>query len=161
MTAQDDFRRAMGRFATGVTLITTRLRGELHGMTANAVTSLSLDPMLVLVCVDKTADTHDILSKAGVFAVNILNKDQADISNRFAKKEFDGAHGLDDLPHGFAATGAPIIEGALAYLDCRTITEHHGGEHTIFIGEVAAAGELSDSAPLVFYRGKYGEFKGN
>jgi len=151
----------MGRFATGVTLITTRLRGELHGMTANAVTSLSLDPMLVLVCVDKTADTHDILSKAGVFAVNILNKDQADISNRFAKKEFDGAHGLDDLPHGFAATGAPIIEGALAYLDCRTITEHHGGDHTIFIGEVAAAGELSDSAPLVFYRGKYGEFKGN
>jgi len=151
----------MGRFATGVTLITTRLRGELHGMTANAVTSLSLDPMLVLVCVDKTADTHDILSKAGVFAVNILNKDQADISHRFAKKEFDGAHGLDDLPHGFAATGAPIIEGALAYLDCRTITEHHGGDHTIFIGEVAAAGELSDSAPLVFYRGKYGEFKGN
>ncbi|TMB65994.1 MAG: flavin reductase family protein, partial [Chloroflexi bacterium] len=118
-------------------------------------------PMLVLVCVDKTADTHDILSKAGVFAVNILNKDQADISNRFAKKEFDGAHGLDDLPHGFAATGAPIIEGALAYLDCRTITEHHGGDHTIFIGEVAAAGEVSDSAPLVFYRGKYGEFKGN
>ena len=96
-----------------------------------------------------------------MFAVNILNKDQADISNRFAKKEFDGAHGLDDLPHGFAATGAPIIEGALAYLDCRTITEHHGGDHTIFIGEVAAAGELSDSAPLVFYRGKYGEFKGN
>ena len=161
MTAQDDFRRAMGRFATGVTLITTRLGGELHGMTANAVTSLSLEPMLVLVCVDKTADTHDILSKAGVFAVNILNKDQSYISNRFAKKEFDGAHGLDDLPHGFAATGAPIIQGALAYLDCRTITEHHGGDHTIFIGEVAAAGELSDSAPLVFYRGKYGEFKGN
>src|SRR2546428_4515192 len=161
MTAQDVSRRAMGRFATGVTLITTRLRGELHGMTANAVTSLSLDPMLVLVCVDKTADTHDILSKAGVFAVNILNKDQADISNRFAKKEFDGAHGLDDLPHGFATTGAPIIEGALAYLDCRTITEHHGGDHTIFIGEVAAAGELSDHAPPGFYPGQDGAIKGN
>jgi flavin reductase (DIM6/NTAB) family NADH-FMN oxidoreductase RutF len=161
MSGREDFRRAMSRFATGVTLITTRLGDELHGMTANAVTSLSLDPMLVLVCVDKTADTHDILSRAGVFAVNILNREQAEISNRFAKKEFDGAHGLGDLPHAFAVTGAPIIEGALAYLDCRTVTEHHGGDHTIFIGEVAEARELSDGVPLVFYRGKYGEFRGN
>jgi flavin reductase (DIM6/NTAB) family NADH-FMN oxidoreductase RutF len=159
MSGQDNFRRAMSRFATGVTLITTRLGDELHGMTANAVTSLSLDPMLVLVCVDKTADTHDILSKAGVFAVNILNKEQAEISDRFAKKEFDGAHGLDDLPHGFAVTGAPIIDGALAYLDCRTITEHHGGDHTIFIGQVAEARELSNGEPLVFYGGRYGHFK--
>src|SRR2546428_2102095 len=161
MTAQDVSRRAMGRFATGVTLITTRLGGELHGMTANAVASLSLDPMLVLVCVDKTADTHDILSKAGVFAVNILNKDQSYISNRFAKKEFDGAHGLDDLPHGFAATGAPIIQGALAYLDCRTITEHHGGDHTIFIGEVAEARELPAGPPRALHRRKDGELQGN
>ena len=160
MTAtKDEFRRAMGRFATGVTLITTRLDDELHGMTANAVTSLSLDPMMVLVCVDKTADTHDILSKAGVFAVNILNRKQSGISDRFAKKEFDGAHGLDEVPHGFAVTGSPIIEGAIAYLDCRTAMEHHGGDHTIFIGEVLEAKELSEDAPLVFYRGKYGKFK--
>jgi flavin reductase (DIM6/NTAB) family NADH-FMN oxidoreductase RutF len=158
-TTKGDFRRAMGRFATGVTVITTRLGDDLHGMTANAVTSLSLDPMMVLVCVDKTADTHDILSKAGVFAVNILNREQSEISDRFAKKEFDGAHGLDDLPHSFATTGAPIIDGALAYLDCRTLTEQHGGDHTIFIGEVVEAKELSDGAPLVFYRGQYGEFK--
>ena len=158
-TTKDDFRRAMGRFATGVTLITTRLDDHLHGMTANAVTSLSLDPMMVLVCVDKTADTHDILSKAGVFAVNILNRGQSAISDRFARKEFDGAHGLDDLPHSFAITGAPIIDGALAYLDCRTLTEQHGGDHTIFIGEVVEAKELSEDEPLVFYRGKYGEFK--
>jgi flavin reductase (DIM6/NTAB) family NADH-FMN oxidoreductase RutF len=157
--AREDFRRAMGRFATGVTIVTTRLGEDLHGMTANAVTSLSLEPMMVLVCVDKTADTHDILSKAGVFAVNILNKDQSQISDRFAKKEFDGAHGLDDLPHTFAVTGAPIIVGSLAYLDCRTVTEHHGGDHTIFIGEVMEAKELNDAEPLVFYRGKYGEFR--
>jgi flavin reductase (DIM6/NTAB) family NADH-FMN oxidoreductase RutF len=156
--AKDDFRRAMGRFTTGVTIITTRLGEDLHGMTANAVTSLSLDPLLVLVCVDKTADTHDILSKAGVFAVNILNKDQSEISDRFAKKEFDGAHGLEDLPHTFAVTGAPIIDGSLAYLDCRTVTEHHGGDHTIFIGEVLEAKELSEAEPLVFYRGNYGRF---
>jgi len=157
--SKEDFRRAMGRFATGVTVITTRLGDDLHGMTANAVTSLSLEPMLVLVCVDKTADTHDILSKAGVFAVNILNKRQAEISDRFANKEFDGAHGLDDLPHTFAASGAPIIDGSLAYLDCRTVTEHHGGDHTIFIGEVVEAKELADAMPLLFYRGKYGELR--
>jgi flavin reductase (DIM6/NTAB) family NADH-FMN oxidoreductase RutF len=155
---KDAFRRSMGRFATGVTIITTRLDDHVHGMTANAVTSLSLDPMLVLVCVDKTADTHDILARAGVFAVNILNRKQWELSNRFAKKEFDGAHGLEDVRHGFAVTGSPIIEGAIAYLDCRTAMEHHGGDHTIFIGEVLEAKELSEDAPLVFYRGKYGEF---
>jgi len=159
MPSKKEFRQAMGRFATGVTVITTRLGEDLHGMTANAVTSLSLNPTLVLVCVDKTADTHDILSKAGVFAVNILNKDQAEISDRYAKKEFDGAHGLDKLPHTFATTGAPIIDGALAYLDCRTVTEHHGGDHTIFIGEVVEAKELTEGEPLLFYRGKYGEFR--
>jgi len=159
MPSKKEFRQAMGRFATGVTVITTRLGEDLHGMTANAVTSLSLNPTLVLVCVDKTADTHDILSKAGVFAVNILNKDQAEISDRYAKKEFDGAHGLDKLLHTFAATGAPIIDGALAYLDCRTVTEHHGGDHTIFIGEVVEAKELTEGEPLLFYRGKYGEFR--
>ncbi len=128
-------------------------------MTANAVTSLSLDPLLVLVCVDKTADTHDILSKAGLFAVNILNKDQSeDLADRSAKKEFDGAHGLEDVPHTFAVTGAPIIDGSLAYLDCRTVTEHHGGDHTIFIGEVLEAKELSEAEPLVFYHGKFGQF---
>ncbi len=152
---KDEFRGAMGRFATGVTVITTRLGNDLHGMTANAVTALSLEPLMVLVCVDKAADTHDILLQAGVFAVNILSEDQAEISDRFAKKEFDGAHGLDGLPHHLAGSGAPIIDGALAYLDCRTITEHHGGDHTIFIGEVMEAWEAAEGDPLLFYRGKY------
>lgn len=153
----DDFRRAMGRFATGVTVITTKLEGEMHGMTANAVTSLSLDPMMLLVCVAKDADTHDILSQAGVFAVNILADGQAELSDRFAKKEFDGAHEMDDVPVQFAKSGAPIIEGALAYIDCKTVREHHGGDHTIFIGEVLDAGELGDGQPLLFYSGKYGK----
>lgn len=154
---KDHFRKAMGRFATGVTVITTTLDGEKHGMTANAVTSLSLDPMMLLVCVDKTADTHDILSRAGVFAVNILAAGQSDLSNRFAKKEFDGAHEMDDLPLQTAPSGAPIIEGAIAYIDCKTVTEHHGGDHTIFIGEVLDARELNDREPLLFYSGQYGK----
>lgn len=150
------FRRVMGRFATGVTVVTTRLGHELHGMTANALTSVSLNPMLILVCVDKAADTHDILSKAGVFAVNILGREQAGIADKFAKKEFGGAHSLDGVPHSAAVTGSPIIGGCLAYLDCKTVTEQHGGDHTIFIGEVLEAREMGDGEPLVFYRGSYG-----
>ena len=152
----EEFRKAIGRFATGVTIITTRHDEHLHGMTANAVTSVSLDPLLVLICVDKTADTHDILLKAGVFAVNILASDQQEISLKFARKEIDWTHGLEGVSHHFAATGAPIIDGSLAYLDCRTVSEHHGGDHTIFVGEVIEAEELSDGEPLVFYAGQFG-----
>ncbi len=149
----------MGRFATGVTIITTRVEDDLHGMTANAVTSLSLDPMLVLVCVDKTADTHDILLKAGFFAVNILARGQEELAMRLATKKGDSwSHGLDEVSHRVAETGAPIIDGSIAYLDCRTLTEHHGGDHTIFIGEVLDAKELTDAPPLLFYEGKFGNF---
>jgi flavin reductase (DIM6/NTAB) family NADH-FMN oxidoreductase RutF len=157
---RDEFRRTMGRFATGVTIITTRHGNHLHGMTANAVTSLSLDPMLVLVCVDKTADTHDILLKAGFFAVNILARDQEELAMKLATKKGDSwSHGLDSVAHHVAETGAPIIDGSIAYLDCKTITEHHGGDHTIFIGEVLEAKELSGAPPLLFYTGKFGDFE--
>jgi flavin reductase (DIM6/NTAB) family NADH-FMN oxidoreductase RutF len=155
----DDYRRTMSRFATGVTIITTRHGQHLHGMTANAVTSLSLDPMLVLVCVDKAADTHDILLQAGFFAVNILARDQEELCVKLATKKGDQwSHGIESVPHHTAQTGAPIIDGAIAYLDCRTVTEHHGGDHTIFVGEVVEAKELSDGGPLLFYGGKFGDF---
>lgn len=145
----------MGRFATGVTVVTTRLGGEVHGMTANAVTSVSLEPPLVLVCVDKTADTHDILARAGVFALNVLSREQERLSEHFSKKETEGAHRLDEFSHRAAATGAPILEGCLAYLDCRVTAQHPGGDHTIFVGEVVEAGSLRDGEPLLFYQGRY------
>ena len=149
----------MGRFATGVTIITTRDGDQVHGMTANAVSSLSLEPMLVIVCVDKTADTHDILLKAGFFAVNILARDQEELALALATKKGDSwTHGLDNVATHTAQTGAPILDGSLAYLDCKTLTEHHGGDHTIFIGEVLDARELSDAEPLLFYTGKFGSF---
>jgi flavin reductase (DIM6/NTAB) family NADH-FMN oxidoreductase RutF len=157
--SRDEFRRTMGRFATGVTIITTREGEHLHGMTANAVTSLSLDPMQVLVCIDRTADTHDILQKAGFFAVNVLAHDQQELCRRFATKDDGWSHAIEEIPHRIGLTGAPIIEGAIAYLDCRTVTEHHGGDHTIFIGEVLEAKELRDADPLVFYAGKFGGFE--
>lgn len=151
----DEFRRVMARFATGVTIITSRLDDELHGMTANAVTSVSLEPPLVLVCVDRAADSHAIIEKSGVFAVNILGADKEQLANEFAHKDRDGAHRLDRLPHRAGATGAAIIEGSLAYLDCRVVGRYPGGDHTIFVGEVVDAGQLSEQGPLIFYRGRF------
>jgi flavin reductase (DIM6/NTAB) family NADH-FMN oxidoreductase RutF len=145
----------LGRFATGVTLVTTQLGDEPHGMTANAFTSVSLDPPLVLVCVDRAADSHDIIDRAGVFAVNVLSLQQEELSTRFAVKEGPGAHRLDGVPHHAGETGAPVIDGCLAYLDCRVAGRYPGGDHTIFLGEVVDAGQLSDEGPLVFYQGRY------
>jgi flavin reductase (DIM6/NTAB) family NADH-FMN oxidoreductase RutF len=155
--AGDDFRRVMGRFATGVTIVTSRLGDESHGMTANAVTSVSLDPPLVLVCVDEAADSHDIIERSGSFAVSILGRDQEHLSRVFAVKEGPGAHSLDDVPHHVRVTGAPIIDGSVAYLDCRVVDRHQAGDHTIFIGEVVDASPLADQPPLLFFEGEYRE----
>lgn len=154
--SKDEFRKAMGRFATGVTVVTTGVDGEVHGMTANAVTSVSLEPMMILLCADKSADSHDILSRAGVFALNILSEDQQEISNRFANKDTTDAHGLEGVPYTIGETGAPILEGTLAYVDCRTVSEQEVGDHTIFIGEVVDAGFEDSGSPLLFFGGQYG-----
>lgn len=158
---KDEFRRAIGRFATGLTIVTTRLGDELHGMTANAVTSVSLEPLLLLVCVDKSADTHDILFQAGVFTVNILAREQEELSRKFATKREEGVPKLDGVSHRLGTNGCPILDGALAYLDCVTTHQYAGGDHTIFVGEVVDAKEISDGDPLVFYNGRFGEFRGS
>ena len=152
----DEFRRVIGRFATGVTIITSRLGEELHGMTANALTSVSLEPPLVLICVDRAADSHDIIERSGIFAVSILARGQEALSDQFAIKEGAAAHRLGDVPHHTCATGAPVIDGSLAYLDCRVVERYSGGDHTIFLGEVVDAGPLNDERPLIFYQGRYG-----
>ena len=153
---KDEFRQVMGRFATGVTIVTSRLGEELHGMTANAVTSVSLEPPLVLICVDKSADSHDIIDGSGIFALSILSLEQEGLADDFAVKEGASAHRLDGVPHHTRATGAPIIEGSLAYLDCRVVERFPGGDHTVFIGGVVDAGRSNDHGPLIFYQGSYG-----
>lgn len=151
----DIFRDVMGRFPTGVTIVTTRLGDELHGMTANAIAAVSLEPPLVLVCIDTAADSHDIVDGAGVFALNIVARDQEELSQQFAVKEGRASHALHDVPHHTRATGAPIIDGSVAYLDCRIVERLPAGDHTIFIGEVVDAGRLNDAEPLVYLRGAY------
>ena len=157
---RDEFRAVMGCFATGVTIVTTRRGDEIHGMTANAVTAVSLDPPLVLVCIDKSADSHDIVDASGVFALSILGREQYALSRHFAIKEGPSAHRLDGVPHQARATGAPIVDGSLAYLDCRIVGRYPGGDHTIFVGEVVDAGRLDGGDPLVFYEGRYSGLSG-
>src|SRR3972149_8399468 len=108
---KDHFRRVMGQFATGVTVVTTRLGNEVHGLTANAICSVSLEPLLVLVCGDHAADTHPMLEKSGVFAVNILSHEQEDLSRLFAGPTEEKAGRLEAMGYRIAGTGAPLIGG--------------------------------------------------
>jgi len=153
---QHQFRRVMGHFATGVTVLTTALGEDLHGMTANAVCSVSLDPLLVLVCVNKQARTHAVLSESGVFAVNVLAEEQEHLSRLFADDAVDAAHSLTGLSYRRGVTGAPILADCLAYVECRVVAAYPGGDHTIFMGAVEDAGVLREGRPLIFFRGAYG-----
>ena len=151
-----DFRKAMGCFATGVTVITVDHDGEVHGMTANAFTSVSLDPMLVLVCVDHKARTHAHLHARKRFGVNVLCHDQQGISEYYAlpTATHQEAERLAGARFDRTAHGTPILHGALVYLECRLHTIQDAGDHTIFIAEVEDV-VVRDGEPLLYFRGKY------
>lgn len=151
---KDDLRKVMANFATGVTVITTALGEEKRGMTANAVSSVSLDPPLVLVCIDKTARTHDMVLKRGAFAINILSQEQESLSRLFASKEMDEARRLETVQHRISEMGLPLLEGCLAYLECELYLTFEAGDHTIFVGKGQSFG-LNDGCPLIFFRSKY------
>src|SRR5580693_2659137 len=150
-----EFRKAMGCFATGVTIITLDLEGEVHGMTANAFASVSLDPPLVLVCVEQSARTHAHLHAKKRFGVNVLAENQRVISEYYARP----VHVHEDAEEAVArfertAQGTPILHGALAYLECRLQSAQEAGDHTIFIAEVEDV-VVRQGEPLLFFRGKY------
>lgn len=144
-------RRIMGHFATGVTVVTTRRGDDLYGMTANAFCSLSLDPPLVLVCVDKRAQMHEHLQESRFFAVNMLTEEQEALSRRFAMR---GPKEWSDLAISTKVTGAPIFDGVLAWLDCRVAEVLPGGDHHIFTSEILA-GEVGAGRPLLYFGGQY------
>jgi len=150
-----EFRNAMGYFATGVTIITLDLGGEVHGMTANAFASVSLDPPLVLVCVDHKARTHAHLHARKRFGVNVLGRNQHEISRYYSdplrkdeEAEAAGAR-FDRTRHG-----TPVLRGALAYLECRLHSAQDAGDHTIFIAEVEEV-VAREGDPLLFFQGRY------
>ncbi|HUF11685.1 MAG TPA: flavin reductase family protein [Longimicrobiales bacterium] len=150
-----EFRRVLGHFVTGVTVVTTRDRSDAPaGLTANAFASVSLDPPLVLVCIEKSSSTHALIAAAGVFAVNVLADGQERISRRFADEtegRFEGVAWRAEI------TGAPVLDDVLAWVDCRVHSACDGGDHTIYVGEVVA-GDAREGVPLLFYRAGYGEF---
>lgn len=151
-----DFRNALGAFATGVTVITTQGEDHPFGMTANAFSSVSLDPPLVLVCVISGTHGAETIERNGVFAVNILGADHEPISRYFSSKDRPrGPDAFSEIPHVLGTTGCPILEGAAAYLDCRVHAIHEAGDHLVVIGEVMALGVEEDSAPLLFHGGRY------
>jgi len=155
-----DFRNALGAFATGVTVITTASADHPYGMTANAFSSLSLDPPLILVCVKGQAEGSQIIEKNGVFAVNVLGADQEALSRYFSSKERPrGADAFKEISHRRGRSGSPILEGAAAFLDCRLTVRHPAGDHIIFIGEVLELGVDPAVEPLLFHLGRYRYFR--
>lgn len=144
-------RKIMGRFATGVTVASTQCDGQTWGMTANGVTSLSLDPPLVLLAVGRDSVSREMFAKAGCFALNILAAEQEELSNRFA---FAGPKDFSGLETRTAESGAPILKDALGWVDCRTADVLHGGDHDIFIGHILA-GDFREGAPLLYFGGRY------
>ena len=151
-----DFRSTVGAFATGVTVITTDGEADIYGMTANAFSSVSLDPPLVLVCVISGTTGAETLERNGVFAVNVLGAHQEAISRYFSSRDRPrGRAAFEEVPHFTAVTGSPILERAAAYLDCWVHARHEAGDHDIFIGEVAALGAEAEHRPLVFHGGRY------
>ena len=150
-----EFRNVMGRFATGVTIVTVKVGDERRGMTANAVTSLSLHPPMLLVCVDKSASMHPFFEVADVFAVNILAADQRQMSDFFARHS-DASGELGGFPYTDGATGVPIMDGALATVECHVAERYAGGDHLIVLGRVAALHNARpDADPLLFFGGQY------
>jgi flavin reductase (DIM6/NTAB) family NADH-FMN oxidoreductase RutF len=163
-----EFRKAMGCFATGVTIITLDLEGEghgevhrdvhgeVHGMTANAFASVSLDPLLVLVCVDHNTRTHAHLHAKKRFGINVLGEHQRAISEYYARSDRSHEHAETEAGARFERTkhGTPMLHGSLAYLECRLHSAQVAGDHTIFIAEVEDV-VVREGQPLLFFRGKY------
>lgn len=153
------FRRAVGRFTTGVTVVTTRAAGIDHAMTASAFTSVSLDPPLVLVCIEREARFHDAVTTAGVWSVNVLDGSARAVSAWLATRGRPLHDQLDRVPHRRGPlTGTAQLDQSLATLECRTSALHDGGDHTIVVGEVLGAQLIEEQrAALVYYRGRYGQ----
>jgi flavin reductase (DIM6/NTAB) family NADH-FMN oxidoreductase RutF len=153
MVSPDEFRRVLGHFATGVTIITTvDAEKRPTGLTVSAFCSVSLDPPQILVCIDHKSQSYPALRDGDRFAVNILCGDHESVSRRFATTRLDKFEGV---PYRIGTLGVPLLEGALAHLECRTVSRHVEGDHTILVGRVEDA-RNDAGEPLLYYRGKYG-----
>lgn len=149
---QDEFRAALGRFASGVTVVTTKdSAGKFHGITVSAFCSVSLEPPLILICIEKATGSHYAFEESGVFIVNILDRSQQHLSEHFASTFPDK---FEDMAYYPGIEGIPVLEDALVSLECRIKKSCDGGDHSIYIAEVENA-EIKDGSPLVYFHGNY------
>jgi flavin reductase (DIM6/NTAB) family NADH-FMN oxidoreductase RutF len=149
-----EFRRILGHWTTGVAIVTSLApNGRPRGLTANAVASVSLEPPLVLVCVERGADTHDSIRSAGSFAISILPQTAERTARRFAGDETDAK--FEGIAWRAEQSGAPVLDEALAWVDCRLQDAHDAGDHSIYVGAVLA-GDAREGEPLAYYRGGFG-----
>jgi flavin reductase (DIM6/NTAB) family NADH-FMN oxidoreductase RutF len=153
----DSYRSVLGRFASGITVVTTRdADGRDVGMTVSAFCSVSLDPPLIQVCVDHEASIHGALSQSTNFGVSILAAEQEALSRRFATAE--STRRFDGIGYQRGESGIVLLEDALAQLECRLVARHEAGDHTMFVGEVESASARS-ARPLLYYRGGYAQLE--
>jgi len=153
----NDFKQALAHRVSGVSIVTTRAGDRVHGMTVSAFAEVSLDPPLVLVCAEKSSHTQPLIEESGVFALNLLARDQEALSNRFASKR-DEWRRFEGLEVDRGVTGAPLLRGVVANLDCRVIGAHEHGDHIVYIGLVEEARRF-ERPPLVYFRSGYGSFE--
>jgi len=151
----DEFRRVVGHFASGVTVITTVDNALRYGTTASAFSSLSVEPPMLLVALNRTSETGAAVATAGRFAVNILAEDQEEVALRFARK---GSSKFDGVPVSVGHGGLPLIDGALATLQCHVTSQASGGTHTVFLAEVVHA-QSTAGTPLAYWRGRFGRLE--
>jgi flavin reductase (DIM6/NTAB) family NADH-FMN oxidoreductase RutF len=150
-------RQVLSRYPTGVTIVGTRhLPSGVCGLTVNAFTSVSLEPPMVLVCVDRSSNTHGCIQACGAFSVNVLSAGQSELAVRFAQKRDDK---FDGVAHRLSPDGLPLIDGASAWVEARVEAAFDGGDHTIFLAHVLRA-EQAEEPPLVFHRGGYSRVDG-
>jgi flavin reductase (DIM6/NTAB) family NADH-FMN oxidoreductase RutF len=153
------FRQVLGRFATGVTIVTTRNGNTISGLTVSAFCSVSLEPPLVLVCIERRNNTCDLIDVSGIYAVSILAEDQQYLSRCFATTKSEKYDAFCGAEYFTRITGAPILQGCIAYLDCQVEARYPGGDHTIFLGRVLDLGlgenGRAEASPLLYFRGRY------
>ena len=148
-----ELKQVLARRVSGVAVVTARAGDVVHGMTVSAFTEVSLVPPLVLVCADKTSNTHPVIARGGVFALNVLARDQAVLADRFASKQNEDRRFVG-LEHESGVTGAPLLAGTVATLDCLVRAAHDAGDHVIYVGEVVDS-RRSERDPLVYWVGGY------
>ncbi|MDT7891176.1 MAG: flavin reductase family protein [Thermoproteota archaeon] len=154
MIDRSQFREIMSYFATGVTIVAVNINSKPYGLTVNSFTSVSLEPPLILICIQKGKKAHDMISRAKFFSINILTSEQEHLSVRFADPKIEDIR-FEGVDYEIDEYGCPLIKNCLAYIICRKYKEYDGGDHTIFLGEIVEMIKGQEKLPLIFFKRNY------